>query len=1374
MGGLALLLGGAVAAGQWWWQREASLPWLLAQVPGLQVQGVQGAPADARWRIARLDWALPAQAGTLHIEQLVLQRSGWQWRPHTGAWLGLSLAELSAAQVRYTSGPPSTQPLQAPADLRLPLALQVAQLRIGTLQVDALPALQQLQARVSLGADGGTRHRVDELAVTVEQARVGGGLQIGTAAPMTVQAQLDASGTAGGQALPWTARAEAQGPLTRLALTAQLQGQGGGTAPAPTTAPEAPRLQAQATVLPFAAWPLAALRFETQALDLSALSTHLPATRLDGQAQVDSSGLDRPARVQLQLSNRRPASWDQGGLPLRSLEAEARATPQQPDRLDIARLSLQLADAQGAAGRIGGQGHWAGSTAQLTLRLDDLAPSRLDRRAAALTVSGPLALTLSGLGSAGSTPSLGFDTTLTGRLRDGAQGPVQLRAVGEASATQLQLREASLRAGEASAQFSGLLRQQASGWRVQGQGRLDRFDPLPWWPGTAGSVWARGPHRLAGSLNADLLWRPHQAAAAGGSAPWAGLPPLEGHAALTLADSLLAGVPVAGQLTVDGSASRPTLDLGLSAAGNRLALRWQTGAQPADDQASLDLQAPQLGALAPWGAWLAELQPATAGAWPRTGSLNGRLRAQGRWPALRGSEGQWQADGLAAASATLQSASLNWRTGADADAPLQLQLQLRQWAAGAQRLERLEASAEGSLREHTLRLQADSPVRPPAWTEPLLGAAGNGTRVELESRGRWLPEAGGGARWQAQAVRLRGGARDAVRSTAWLDAQWPLAELRLDSRYRPQTFDAGPGRVQLASTGFQWQALRWQADAARPEGRWEVRGTLETIDVARLLQKLQPEMGWAGNLTLGGRVDIRSAETLDADIVLERGGGDLNITDELGQTQALGLTDLRLALGTHDGLWQFAQGLAGRSIGAIAGAQVLKAPAGQRWPGRDAPLQGVLEAQVANLGVWGTWVPPGWRLAGQLHTSASFGGTLGAPQLRGRMAGSGIAVRHLLQGIQLQDGELAIALDGDKAQIEQLRFKGGEGGTVAITGQAALGAAPSATLNLVAERFRLLGRVDRRLLTSGRAQARLDAERLQVDGEFRIDEGVFDISRGDAPTLDDDVRVRRPGDEPATGLGGGASDAGARATATATPLPLPLRQARLAVQIDLGDKLSLHGRGIDTGLRGRLQVSSPGGKLALNGTVRTDGGQYAAYGQKLDIRRGELRFTGPLDNPALDVQAIRPNLDVLVGVALSGTAQAPRIRLFSEPELSDYEKLSWLVLGRSSDGLGRTDTALLQRAALALLSGDGQAPTDTLLETLGLTDFSVRQTEGDVRDTVISLGKQLSRRWYLGYERSVNTTTGTWQLIYRIAQRFTLRAQGGGDNAVDLIWSWRW
>ena len=67
-----------------------------------------------------------------------------------------------------------------------------------------------------------------------------------------------------------------------------------------------------------------------------------------------------------------------------------------------------------------------------------------------------------------------------------------------------------------------------------------------------------------------------------------------------------------------------------------------------------------------------------------------------------------------------------------------------------------------------------------------------------------------------------------------------------------------------------------------------------------------------------------------------------------------------------------------------------------------------------------------------------------------------------------------------------------------------------------------------------------------------------------------------------------------------------------------------------------------------------------------------------------------------------------------------------------------------------------------------------QQTEGDAKETIVSVGKQLSKNWYVGYERGLNATAGSWQLIYRLARRLTVRAQAGGDNAIDFIWTLRW
>jgi len=109
-------------------------------------------------------------------------------------------------------------------------------------------------------------------------------------------------------------------------------------------------------------------------------------------------------------------------------------------------------------------------------------------------------------------------------------------------------------------------------------------------------------------------------------------------------------------------------------------------------------------------------------------------------------------------------------------------------------------------------------------------------------------------------------------------------------------------------------------------------------------------------------------------------------------------------------------------------------------------------------------------------------------------------------------------------------------------------------------------------------------------------------------------------------------------------------------------------------------------------------GVYAAYGQKLVIDRGGITFTGPIENPRLDLRAMRAQSpaaqadDVKVGVTITGTAQDPRIRLYSEPAMSETEKLSWLLLGRAPTGLDGADIGLLQTAAVALLSGEAVGP----------------------------------------------------------------------------------
>ncbi len=224
----------------------------------------------------------------------------------------------------------------------------------------------------------------------------------------------------------------------------------------------------------------------------------------------------------------------------------------------------------------------------------------------------------------------------------------------------------------------------------------------------------------------------------------------------------------------------------------------------------------------------------------------------------------------------------------------------------------------------------------------------------------------------------------------------------------------------------------------------------------------------------------------------------------------------------------------------------------------------------------------------------------------------------------------------------------------------------------------------------------------------------------------------------------------------------------------------MRGRGVSTRLAGSLELTNlPGDALVprLSGQLRTVRGTYKAYGQQLDIERGVLRFEGPFDNPALDVLAIRPNLQQRVGVQISGTALSPLVRLYAQPELPDAEKLSWLILGRSSAN-GGAEAALLQQAAMALLGGSGPGLSGSLAAALGLDELSMRgsatSSDGTTTGATVTLGKRVSQDFYVAYESSLAGAMGTLYIFYDLSRRFTLRAQAGEQSAIDLIFTLRY
>ncbi|HEY0879518.1 MAG TPA: translocation/assembly module TamB domain-containing protein [Zeimonas sp.] len=451
----------------------------------------------------------------------------------------------------------------------------------------------------------------------------------------------------------------------------------------------------------------------------------------------------------------------------------------------------------------------------------------------------------------------------------------------------------------------------------------------------------------------------------------------------------------------------------------------------------------------------------------------------------------------------------------------------------------------------------------------------------------------------------------------------------------------------------------------------------------------------------------------------------------------------------------------------------------------EGRLGGRVDLRIPTLAFANRIIGPVWAVAGRLHFAGELGGTIAAPRVNGALDGRSLALLQRELGWRLTGGTLQARFDGDRLLLQQLRLESGDG-AITMTGTLRLDGLQG-DFELRADRLPVPLGPGERIVVSGTNAITSRGTALQWSGALRVDEGLVELRGGEAPRLPDDVVV--VGEEPA---------ATRRTTAQQARAAEPADGLRVAadLKLDLGEKLRIRGSGVDVLLAGSLALRGtlPANPLAY-GTVRVAKGTYSAYGQQLQITRGRVVFDGPIDNPVLDIVAMRLGTPVQAGVAVTGTVLSPRVQLVSDPEVPDAEKLSWLVLGVGfDDARSGAQMAALRAAAASLLGSSGGGASSGLTRSLGLDVLTIRSASaGDAFDpdfganfpgqnaggapaptaaqNVVAIGKRLSSRVLVTYEQGLR---GVWNLLriqYEITDRLSLRAQTGTDTALDLLYS---
>jgi translocation and assembly module TamB len=243
------------------------------------------------------------------------------------------------------------------------------------------------------------------------------------------------------------------------------------------------------------------------------------------------------------------------------------------------------------------------------------------------------------------------------------------------------------------------------------------------------------------------------------------------------------------------------------------------------------------------------------------------------------------------------------------------------------------------------------------------------------------------------------------------------------------------------------------------------------------------------------------------------------------------------------------------------------------------------------------------------------------------------------------------------------------------------------------------------------------------------------------------------------------------------------------IKLILGDHIDINAMGLKGKLAGQLEITQkPKITPDVSGELIMYNGTYDLYGQQLTLQKSKAIFTGPMDNPELDIRAVRVFKtvgaieDLTVGAHITGIFAYPKTILYSEPSgLSQEDILSYLMFGQSSTQLTQDKAGLLMRAAGALHFGGPSTLTmltDSLQEKFGLTKFGlateVAGPEADqmTTNTAFVMGKYILPYLYVSYSVGLLDAVNVFRVRYKLWEKWAIQSESSSlGNGIDLLYS---
>ncbi|CRM75754.1 Autotransporter assembly factor TamB [Pseudomonas sp. 37 R 15] len=521
----------------------------------------------------------------------------------------------------------------------------------------------------------------------------------------------------------------------------------------------------------------------------------------------------------------------------------------------------------------------------------------------------------------------------------------------------------------------------------------------------------------------------------------------------------------------------------------------------------------------------------------------------------------------------------------------------------------------------------------------------------------------------------------------------------------------------------------------------KLRYHLKQFPIDSLAAFLPKDFAWQGRLNADVQLDLPASGPKGV-VSVDAGGGNLRVRDK-GQWLDFPYDTLKLETTLNPKRIDTQLNFRGGKLGdLLLQAQINPLPASK-------PITGNFSLTGLDLAVARPFVPMVEKLNGKLNGNGRISGGLLAPLVNGNV--------NLVDG-EVSGPELPISLEGLnlQAQIagESVQLNGGwhsgKAGQGSLKGQIDWGRALVVDLSLKGSQLPVTVEPYAKLEVAPDLKISLKDDKLAIAGKVHIPRGditVRELPPSTVKVSDDTVIV------------GSQTEEGKPPMAMA-----------MDIDVEVGeDQLNFAGFGLTAKVQGHVHI---GDNMDTRGELWLNDGRYRAYGQRLNVRRARLLFAGPLDQPFLDIEAVRVVVEssrtVTAGIRLSGSAEQPTTQIFSEPAMAQEDALSYLVLGRSRTNNGE-DNNMLAEAALGLGLMGSAGVTSDIANKLGIQDFDL-DTQGTGNSTAVVASGKINDKLSLRYGVGVFEPANTIALRYLLSKKVYLEVATGVASSLDIFY----